>query len=260
MKSTPESATDPVILAPMTAEALGQIDALADRLQNAGGPIIRAMNAIGGKVELRIKALPPAAHRVLEQGTGQMLHQIYRASGYIGSHPALPETGAWGHRFAALAGGALGGFGGVSTSLVEMPATVGVFFAAMQKSAGAHGFDPTDEEIRRDCIAIFGAGGPQRADDGVDTSFIGSRMALNGASLRGLIQRVAPSLALVLGRKLASQAVPVLGAAAGAAVNMAYLNFYTETAEVRFALKALARRHGAEAVDEAFRHALTRRR
>ncbi|MEP1520561.1 MAG: EcsC family protein, partial [Ascidiaceihabitans sp.] len=47
-------------------------------------------------------------------------------------------------------------------------------------------------------------------------------------------------LAVVLGQKLAAQAVPVLGAVAGAATNYAYTSYYTDIAHVHFGLRKLA--------------------
>jgi hypothetical protein len=61
----------------------------------------------------------------------------------------------------------------------------------------------------------------------------------------------------VLGQKLAAQAVPVLGAVSGAAMNAAYLSYYREIARVRFALLNLAQVHGTEAVEAEFRLATT---
>ena len=65
-------------------------------------------------------------------------------------------------------------------------------------------------------------------------------MALSGAGLQALIARVAPKLATVLGQKLAAQAVPVLGAVAGAATNYAYTRYYTDMAHVHFGLRRLS--------------------
>jgi uncharacterized protein (DUF697 family) len=55
-----------------------------------------------------------------------------------------------------------------------------------------------------------------------------------------VIAKVAPKLAVVLGQKLAAQAVPVLGAVAGAATNYAYTSYYEDIAHVHFGLRKLA--------------------
>ena len=171
----------------------------------------------------------------------------------------MPASTTWKPPPAATSG-ALGGAGGLATGIVELPATVALYFAAMQKIAAGHGHAPGSDETRACCIEIFGAGGPGSDDDGVDTSFIGARIALSGPALQALIRRVAPGLAAALARKLASQAVPVLGAASGAAINLAYLDYYRHMAHVRFGLAALAERHGAERAEAAFREAVERQR
>jgi len=63
-----------------------------------------------------------------------------------------------------------------------------------------------------------------------------------------------------MGQKLAAQAVPVLGAVAGAATNYAYTSYYQDMAHVHFGLRRLARLHGEERVLESFHAALDRRR
>lgn len=239
-------------------DAQAEIAALARRLARANGPVMRLMNRIGGRIETRLSALPVEVRRVLDSGMGGLLERAYRTAGVIGAHPRAPDVGAWGHQVAAATGGALGGFGGFGSALIELPATVTLFFSAMQKVAGEYGFDPRAEATRLACLEIFGAGGPLVDDDGVNTSFLGARMAVSGATLQAVIRQVSPVLGAVLGRKLASQAVPVLGAAAGAGVNLAFLGYYRDIAHVRFGLMRLARQHGVEAVEAEFRAMLAR--
>jgi uncharacterized protein (DUF697 family) len=62
--------------------------------------------------------------------------------------------------------------------------------------------------------------------------------------VHGIVARVAPRLATVLGQKLAAQTVPVLGAAAGAATNYAFTSYYQEMAHVAFGLRRLAQDSG----------------
>ncbi|PPB81099.1 EcsC family protein [Albidovulum inexpectatum] len=225
------------------------------RMRRANGPVIRAINSLGGGLEKQLNFLPPSVARLVMTGTEGLLERAYHAAGRIGA-AQLPDAGNWGHAVAAATGGALGGMGGLGTALVELPATVTLFFSAMQKVAQEHGFAPESDETRLACLEIFGAGGPLADDDGVNTAFLGARLALSGRSVQVLIQQVAPGLAAVLTRKLASQAVPVLGAAAGAGVNLAFLSYYREMAHVRFGLMRLSLDHGHEPVEAAFRRAL----
>ena len=92
-------------------------------------------------------------------------------------------------------------------------------------------------------------------DDGINTSFLGARLAVTGPALQSLIAKIAPRLAAVLGPKLVAQSVPLLGALAGAGLNAAYISYYREVAEIRFGLLRLSERHGVDAVLVAFQQA-----
>lgn len=236
---------------PATAEV--EIAGLVTRASRANGPVIRALNSVGGSLESKAGALPAGMRRALDAGMTGLLEGAYRTAGAVGSMRQVPEAGDWTHRVAAAAGGALGGLGGIGTAMVELPATIALIFGAMQRAAAREGFDPASEEVRMLCLDIFGAGGPGRGDDGVNTAFLGTRLSVNGVTVQALIRQVAPGVAAALGRKLAGQAVPVLGAAAGAAINYAYMSYYEEMARVRFALKRLSEIHGEEAVLSAWR-------
>jgi hypothetical protein len=131
-----------------------------------------------------------------------------------------------------------------------------VIFRAVHHVAAEHGEDPNTVETRMECLAVFGSGGPGDADDGIDTSFIGARLSISGAAVNGLISKVAPKFAAVLSQKLATQAVPVLGAAAGAGTNYAFVDYYVAMAHVHFGLRRLARIYGDTAVTDEFHRVL----
>ena len=113
-----------------------------------------------------------------------------------------------------------------------------------------------DEEVRLECLRVFAVAGPLAKDDGTDLGFFTARMTVTGPGLNGLIAKVAPKLAAVLGQKLAAQAVPVVGAVTGAALNAAFLTYYRELARIRFALLKLSEVHGSATVLTAFQKAV----
>ena len=238
--------------------ALQEIETLARRMAAAQGPAMRLLNFLGGTIENRLERLPDRVKDSIEAGAGAVLEQSYRAARTIGGHAAMPKVGAWAHRLAAATSGAAGGAGGLPSALIELPATVTLIFGAMQKIAAEHGFDPVSEETRLTCLEIFGSGGPGVRDDGVNSTFLGARLGINGTTLHAVIARIAPRFAAAASQKLASQMVPAPGAAAGAGVNYAFMEYYQEMAQVRFGLKRLAQAHGEEAVLGAFRARLAR--
>jgi hypothetical protein len=77
-------------------------------------------------------------------------------------------------------------------------------------------------------------------------------MTLTGPAMHKLLAKVVPGFAGALSQKLAAQAIPVLGAVTGAALNTTFLTYYRELAHIRFALLRLSLIHGAEPVRKAF--------
>ncbi|MBO6854461.1 MAG: EcsC family protein [Marivivens sp.] len=252
---TGNTAALPVVVLPVDAE--GEAAALAARQVAAGGVLMKAVTMVGGQVEDGLKMLPAENRARIEAAARKALLRSYEIA-------ARSRTGQLGelargeraHRIIGTVSGVVGGLGGLPTALMELPVTTTVIFRAVQDIAEANGEDPTSEATRIECLRVFGAGGPGGMDDGVDTSFVGARLSITGAAVHGVISRVAPKFAAVLSQKLASQAVPLLGAAAGAGTNYAFIRYYTEVAQVHFGLRRLARAHGEAAVLEAFHAAL----
>ena len=157
-----------------------------------------------------------------------------------GSRLAVPDQKPWVNTAMATAMGAAGGFGGLPSALVELPATTALLLRAIQGVAAENGFDPNEENVRFDCIRVLAAAGPLSHDDGGDLAFFTLRLTLTGGAVQKLIATVAPRLATALGQKLAAQTVPVLGAAAGAVTNYVYTGYYQQMAHVHFGLRRLA--------------------
>lgn len=236
---------------PASPDLSAQVAELARRYKRANGPVIRLVNRLGTTLENQLSALPDGIRAQIERVTAQALEASY------GVAARTPDLGARGPLAAVIATGAAGGAGGLPTAIAELPVTVTLFLNAIRAEARAAGLDPEEDWVRAECLQVFAAGSPLKQDDGVKTSFIGSRLALTGSTVQNLIAAIVPKLATVLGQKLAAQAVPVLGAVSGAALNAAYLSYYREIARVRFALVTLARVHGTEAVEAEFRLATT---
>lgn len=233
----------PVLAAPDFSTEIAE---LARAYVRANGPVMTLVNRLGGGIEKYIAALPPKVGVEVERITARGLALAF------GAGARVPELGRRGTMAAAVASGVVGGAGGLLTSMAELPVTITVILSAIQAEARAAGFDPAEPAVRAACLQTFAAGSPLARDDGVNSGFVSVRLTLTGPALQRLIASVAPKLATALGQKLAAQAVPVLGALSGAALNAAYLGYYREMARIRFALMRLSVRHGAEAVVAAF--------
>lgn len=236
---------------PSPPDLATQVAELARRYKRANGPVIRLVNRLGATLENQLSALPDSFHAQIERVTAQALQASYAIAA------RTPDLGARGPFAAVIATGAAGGAGGLPTAIAELPVTVTLFLNTIRAEAREAGLDPGEDWVRDECLQVFAAGSPLAEDDGINTSFVASRLALTGSAVQNIVSAIAPKLAAVLGQKLAAQAVPVIGAVSGAAMNAAYLSFYREIARVRFALLNLAQVHGADVVEAEFRLATT---
>lgn len=244
---------------PLSDEAKEIVRALARRQRSANGVLMTAMNYVGVQVEDGMKLLPAPVRGQIEKAAKVALEKSYSVASKSRQGPLqnIVATDRMNRLLGTLTG-ALGGAGGLPTALAELPIATTVIFRSIQNGAQSYGEDPLSEETRIECLRVFGAGGPLDHDDGIDTTFIGARIGLSGAAVHGLIAKVAPRFATVLSQKLASQAVPLLGAAAGAGTNYAFIGYYTEMAHVHFGLRAASRTHDPDQVADAFHEELMR--
>lgn len=238
--------------APLDDAARMEIRRLAARQRKANGVLMKAINFVGGQVEDGMNKLPG--------GTRQQIDALARAALRQSFDVAHKSRRGMGrdlgsdrmHKIIGTLSGALGGFGGLPTAIAELPVATTVIFRAVHHVAVEYGEDPDAEATRLECLAVFGAGGPGGDDDGVNTAFISARLSISGAAVNGVIRTVAPRFAALLSQKLATQAVPVLGAAAGAGTNYAFVDYYVAMAHVHFGLRKLARAHGEQSVTDYF--------
>lgn len=219
-----------------------EIRTLAKRYKSANSVGMQLLNLVGGQAENLMEKLPDNVKDRLELVAERALTTALSAANR--SRGVVPDQKGWLNTAITTAMGAAGGLGGLPSAMAEMPVTVTVLMRAMLAIAAEHGYDPDSPEVMKECLAVFASAGPLSEDDGADLGFLAARVSITGASVNALIAKVAPKVATVLGQKLAAQTVPVLGAAAGAAVNYAYTSYYQEMAHVHFGLLRLAETSG----------------
>ncbi|WP_299647763.1 EcsC family protein [uncultured Jannaschia sp.] len=231
------------IFPPLDREA--ELLRLAAKMQAASGLGLQLLSVIGSQAENMLDMLPKPVRSGLEKATATALEQSFNAAA-LSRRGRIGDTSDWLTRAITFGTGAAGGFGGLPSALAELPVTTTVMLRSIQSIADEHGFDPALPEVRAACLRVFAAAGPLDDDDGTDLSFLTLRLSVTGPAIQGLIAKVAPRLAIPLGQKLAAQAVPVIGAAAGAATNYVFTSYYQEVARVQFGLMRLAAQTGED--------------
>ena len=241
----PDASTPPV---PATLDREAELDRLALRMRGAQGVGMQLLNTLGTQAEGLLKFLPDAVRTGLTKATAAALeHAFDAASASRGGR--IPDTSDWITRAVTLGTGAAGGAGGLPSALAELPVTTTVILRAIQGIAEEHGFDADDPQTRAACLRVFAASGPLDAAEDADLSFLTLRLTVTGRTVQGMVARVAPRFAIPLGQKLAAQAVPVIGAVAGAATNWVFTSYYQDVARVQFGLMRLARQTGEPVED-----------
>ena len=146
-----------------------------------------------------------------------------------------------------------------------MPAATGLLLRQIAAVAAEEGEDLSDPAVAAECLKVFALGSREPDDGASDRSdYFAARVALAealrtaasrgaaGLLMPGFIGAVAARFGGPVALKLSAQAAPVVGAAAGAAVNLAFLEHFREVARAHFAVRRLERRHGAEPVRRAY--------
>lgn len=229
------------VFPPLDREA--ELDRLASKMRRASGVGMQLLSLIGTQAESLIDMLPAPVRGGLERATAAALEQSFDAAART-RRGRIADASDWLTRAITVGTGVAGGLGGLPSALAELPVTTTVILRAIQSIADEHGFDPALPEVRAACLRVFAAAGPLDDDDGTDLTFLTMRLTVTGSAVHGLIAKVAPRLAVPLGQKLAAQAVPVIGAAAGAATNYVFTSYYQEVARVQFGLMRLGAQTG----------------
>jgi hypothetical protein len=163
------------------------------------------------------------------------------------------------HKVTVVATGIGGGLLGLPGAAIELPATTTLMLRSIVQIALAEGEDPADPEMRAECLKVFALGGPSGGEDDAESGYWMTRIALAeaiggfggralGDMLPRLIAPVAARFGLPVGLKLSAQALPVVGAAGGAMVNLAFTDHFQSKARGHFIVRRLERAHGRAAV------------
>ena len=252
-------ATKQAILPPIDDPTVhAEIERLARRYLDAGGIAMSLLHSVGGQAETLIERLPKPLRKRIDVVTYAALGRAFDAASR--SRRVMCDRGELFNRLLSSASGAAGGVAGLPGAMIELPLTVTLLLRAILDIAAEHGFDPESEAVRIEALQVLATAGPLAEDDATDLGLLAARLTITGQTVNGLIGKVAPKLAASLAQKLGAQALPLLGAAAGATINYTFTRYYQELARVNFGLMRLERETGLPraALDESFGFAVGR--
>ena len=178
--------------------------------------------------------------------------------------PPSPANG-FSSFLAGVAGGVSGMFG-LGALAVELPLTTTFMLRSIAEIAQHEGEDLSQLEARLACLEVF-AYGTKRTDEKVDVGYYAARTLISkytnevaayimerGAVdasapvVSNLVSEIVSRFGLVVSDKVAAGAVPVIGAAFGATINVIFMDHFQKIAKGHFALRRLERTYGRASI------------
>jgi hypothetical protein len=171
------------------------------------------------------------------------------------------------HSGLACTSGAIGGAFGFAALTIDLPVSTMIMLRAIAAIAREEGEDLVDPRTGLVCLEVFALGGPPTDEQGIEVDYFAVRATLarslvdltNFAIDKGAVREGAPLIlrflaqiasrfGVVVSQKLAAQAVVVLGAVGGAAVNLAFIEHFQNLARGHFTVRRLERVYGCDTV------------
>lgn len=266
----------PAPVPPPTSTALdaASLDELARARALLENPGLAAQlaNLVGAPLEYVMeKRLPAPATKLVNSLVRKALQQSLRAAVATLDKAAAPPPRTRTHTVAAAASGAAGGAFGLPGLVVELPLTTTLILRSIAEIARAEGEPLDDPATTLACFEVLTMGGRARNDDGTESGYFAARavlaqqvaaaaeyVAVHGLVGKGgplivqLLSAIASRFSVNVSQKLALQAVPVVGAATGAALNTLFMRHFQAMARGHFTVRRLERQHGVEAVRRAY--------
>lgn len=226
----------------------------------------RLTTMTGRRLGFAGRMIPPALQEVASVAARRGLEAALRVA--VSSLPAEPRRGGVRiHRGLAAASGAIGGAIGLAGLPVELPLSTTIMLRSIADIARREGENLAEPEAMIACLQVFALGG--HAEEG--NLLEGGYLALRGIMAKSvseaaryvaasavadeaapvlvrLVALLSTRFGIVVSQKAAAQAVPLIGAMGGAAVNVAFTRHFQSLALGHFTVRRLERAYGREIV------------
>lgn len=170
------------------------------------------------------------------------------------------------HKFLAMGAGAVGGYIGPLTLLVELPFTTTLLLRSIADIARSYGEDLRQEASRMACVQVFALGARTREDESADVGYYALRSILGlhferdiveyavGAqgphipAFISLTQAIAARFGVVISEQMAVKMVPIFGSIGGAGLNLIFMRHFQDVARGHFIVRRLERRYSVDVI------------
>jgi hypothetical protein len=222
-------------------------------------------------IEKGIKMLPPkwsgVVNRAIQKALATALKHVVSTFNSRQRH----ASGDGIYKMIVSSIGACAGVFGLPALILELPVTTTLMIRSILDIARSEGADICDPKVHLECIQVFAFGKAYSGNTATDSGYFAVRAALakslTGAAQHvteeGMIRQGTPVLirfisqisarfGAVVSEKLAAQAVPVIGAAGGAAINAIFIDYFQKMARGHFIIRRLESQYGEKEVQDQY--------
>lgn len=221
----------------------------------------RLCEVIGTPLQHGLRPLPEPVHRGMRRITELSIRKALHFAIDSRTQVPLGRGNAQVHKMLVTGTGAMGGFLGPLTLLIELPVTTTLMLRSIADIAEHEGENLDSAEARHACLEVFALGGRSAQDRAADTGYYGLRVALGFHFSSALINTARPAMAnipagvelvraiasrfgVAVSESLAAKLIPVAGAISGALLNLVFMQHFQDIARGHFVLRRLERAHG----------------
>ena len=235
------------------------------------GLAIKITNVIGMPIERALQWLPGNWSDAVNRATRKALETALQAAVATLGDRTPRRASEFMHKLAVAAAGAGGGAFGLAGLPIELPLSTTIMLRSVADIARSEGEDLASTATKLACLEVFALGGRTTSDDAGESTYFFMRAALarsvsqaseylvgrtvieeSAPAVVQLISQLAGRFGVNVSEKVAAQAVPVIGAAGGATINLLFIDHFQDMARGHFIVRRLERQYGAQIVRNAY--------
>ena len=237
------------------------------------GWAMEGLNRMGSFIDGRIRLLPVKQQKWLQQISFNVLQKVVTANLFSMKSDKAKST-PLNNTYKAMvtSSGIIGGAFGATAFALDLGLTTKLMMRSIMDIARNEGEDLTTLDTQLACLQVFALGGKTKHEGGLDTGYFATRLAMNAAVkgstsklVEGLLvgasapvlrvlAMVASRFSIQVSEKFVAQAVPVVGAVGGGAINLAFIRHFQNMAQAHFSIRRLERQYGPDFIEEAYQN------
>ncbi len=262
--------TNPPALPSLSAAELRDLARAKALLENPGFTA-RIAGVLGRPIEQGFKLLPPGWTGVVNKAARLSLSAALNTAVTTLGRKTPRRSSERFHKLLAGASGAAGGLFGFASLPLELPVSTTLMLRSIADVARSEGHDVRTPLTKLSCLEVFALGGRSAADNAAESAYWAVRAALAKAvseaaayiadkaiveesapALLRLVTAIASRFGVVVSEQAAAKAIPIIGAAGGATINVLFMSHFQDMARGHFIVRRLEARYGTDLIRQIY--------